>query len=235
MTPRLRLWVIHGLVCLLTAAAAWALGVGTIVIHNNTDATLTIWAVNQDPSENTREVTVGPNQKRTLEWFLPMGRNEVCARPKLTQLGAICKGYWVSGQASKVQEWEIFPGDWGKSVILDGPTRSTRTAKRDFDPGRKWTVSELAEEHSATAVWTRRGKTNDFDGEWTVTTTRVKRHSQVTFQGIETHADGSRWAKFHRAGHGWYVGRLTPDLAGVVEGRAAHFKQGWSWSATIED
>jgi len=128
VTPRLRLWVIHGLVCLLTAAAAWALGVGTIVIHNNTDATLTIWAVNQDPSENTREVTVGPNQKRTLEWFLPMGRNEVCARPKLTQLGAICKGYWVSGQASKVQEWEIFPGDWGKSVILDGPTRSTRTS-----------------------------------------------------------------------------------------------------------
>jgi hypothetical protein len=166
---------------------------------------------------------------------LGAGGGQQCARPKLTQLGAICKVYWVSGQASSVPEWELFPEDWGKSVILDGPTRSTRTAKRDFDPGRKWTVSEQAEEHSATAEWTRRGETNDFDGEWTVTTTGEKRCPQVTFQGVETRANGSRWVKFHRAGHGWYVGRLTPDHAGVVEGRAAHFKQGWSWSATIED
>jgi hypothetical protein len=141
----------------------------------------------------------------------------------------------VSGQASRVQEWEIFPRLWGKSVILDGPTRGTPTDKSDFELGGEWIVSEHAGEHSANGIWTRRGRTDDFDGEWTVTTTREKRRSQVTFQGLEKRADGSQWVRFHRAGHGWYVGRLTDDLAGVVDGRAAHLQRGWSWSAMIEE
>jgi len=102
---------------------------GTLVIHNNTNATLTISANNikrdllglYDPPG--KEVEVPPGKRMVLSNFLPRGNVEVTAearksRPKVLP---ISECYWVSGAAKIVREWEIFPEYFGKSLNSDSP------------------------------------------------------------------------------------------------------------------
>lgn len=100
---------------------------GTLVIHNNTNATLTISAsrILEDPSglrdHPVEEVEVPPGKRMILSHFLPRGNVEVTAEARKTRpkVRSISERYWVSGAAKKVREWEIFPEYFGKSFISD--------------------------------------------------------------------------------------------------------------------
>jgi len=102
---------------------------GTLVIHNNTNATLTISATRilEDPtglfSRPKEEVEVPPGERWVLSNFLPRGNVEVTAEARKTRpkVLPISEQYWISGAAKKVREWEIFPEYFGKSFISDSP------------------------------------------------------------------------------------------------------------------
>ncbi len=94
---------------------------GTLIIHNNTDATLTIEATSGSSMKIENEATVLPNQKLELRRWLPQGKNRVSARASKVRprVGAISEIFWVSGPARKVHEWYIYPKNFGKSFLAD--------------------------------------------------------------------------------------------------------------------
>lgn len=96
----------------------------TLVVNNNTGATITVITQRgttiRDGS-HYREVDVPPNTRRSLFNFLSYGENEVVfdarrVRPATRKL--VTKLIAHKG-GTKVREVELFPRDFGKSVMFD--------------------------------------------------------------------------------------------------------------------
>jgi hypothetical protein len=89
----------------------------TVVIHNNTRATLTLSLLH-----NPAEFKIPPESKKSFFNILRRGRNTL-------EFTAQCvKGYpsrqlvvWVSGEATKVREYVFFAKHFGKSAMFDRP------------------------------------------------------------------------------------------------------------------
>jgi PAN domain len=94
---------------------------GTLVIHNNTDATLTILVTKRGRTNIINEVDVPPASRLELRRGLGRGENQVTAMATRVRpaVGNISRNFWVSDSARKVHEWSIFPKDFGKSFLAD--------------------------------------------------------------------------------------------------------------------
>jgi hypothetical protein len=103
---------------ILRAGPALAQAGRTIVIHNNTNATLFVkrWA-------DSTPISIPPLSKRSLFNYLHRGENGLtflmlCAGKDMSGLE---RSVWVSGQETHRHEIEIFPRDFGKTAIFDKP------------------------------------------------------------------------------------------------------------------
>jgi hypothetical protein len=96
-----------------------------LVVHNNTDATITVISTDRiSGAERVEEVP--PNTKKSLYNFLFYGRNEVyfdasrvSPRPQ-----PIVRIFVAEHSGVKPKHIELFPRDFGKSVMFDSGERS---------------------------------------------------------------------------------------------------------------
>ena len=103
----------------------------TLIIHNNTDATLTIYAQQIYGSEVTGNIQIPPVTKRILNDFLPRGTVRVHAYPTYnpSRVPAIWEQYIVSGDQPRNREWEIFPQSFDVTFLADPPGQDQQEGK----------------------------------------------------------------------------------------------------------
>ena len=94
----------------------------TFTVHNNTDATIQVQAFQLRGNGRTKSIQIRPGTYYTFRNAIPRGnvRIEVAA-PYVRGVVPITQDLWVSGQATRVLEWEIFPDLFGKSFMADAP------------------------------------------------------------------------------------------------------------------
>ncbi len=98
----------------------------TLVVHNNTGATITVIAKSPYTGSTSdrgyyRKEKIPPNTRRSLFHILDFGRNVVIfdaqmVRPPTRQLE---KTFIAERGGKKIKEVEIFPKDFGRSVMFD--------------------------------------------------------------------------------------------------------------------
>lgn len=96
-----------------------------LVVHNNTDATITVISTDR-PSGAERVEEVPPNMKKSLYNFLFYGRNEVYfeARRTSPRPQPIVRIFVAQHSGVKPKHIELFPRDFGRSVMFDSGERS---------------------------------------------------------------------------------------------------------------
>ncbi len=118
--------LVAGIVMLAVSALAHSADAAsrTLVVNNNTGATITVitqrGATIQGGS-HYREVEVPPNTRKSLYHFLSFGENEVVfdARRVRPVTRKLVKKFIAQKGGTKVREVELFPGDFGKTVMFD--------------------------------------------------------------------------------------------------------------------
>lgn len=109
----------------------------TIVIHNNTGATLYVfnwsrWFLSDQPegwvseggaTMNAANISIAPNSKKSLFNFLDVGKNILVFDPKRVSPKIKRRFYFVnvSGRERNSKELYIFPRDFGKTAMFDEP------------------------------------------------------------------------------------------------------------------
>lgn len=96
-----------------------------LVVHNNTNATITV--ISTDRHSNVERVEeVPPNTKKSLYNFLFYGRNEVFfdARRTSPRPQPIVRIFIAEHSGVKPKHIELFPRDFGKSEMFDSGERS---------------------------------------------------------------------------------------------------------------
>lgn len=100
-----------------------------LVVHNNTDATITVISTDRHSiAERVEEVP--PNTKKSLYNFLFYGRNEVLfeARRVRPRPQTIARIFIAERSGVNPKHIELFPRDFGKSVMFDSSERSASQA-----------------------------------------------------------------------------------------------------------
>lgn len=123
----------------------------------------------------------------------------------------------VDGRA----DWYKSGGSWSAVIEDDQPP-----PRPDFDLGRVWRVTEGAFE----GVWTRRGRSKNFDAVWYDRKSRKQVRDVVRLESLE----GRDVVLYREGTRGRYYGRLSRDRQRVENGRADWYGPGGSWSAVIE-
>lgn len=98
----------------------------TLVIHNNTDATLFVTV-----NDVRTETAIPANQKRSLVNLLCWGHNIVVINAKCVAPlpNPLQKTIWVSAEGRRTREIYVFSRDFGKTVMFDAP-RCEATTQR---------------------------------------------------------------------------------------------------------
>jgi len=137
----------------------------TLVIYNNTNATLDVYADQVYGSTTTSTVRVPPTTRMTFTDFLPRGNVRVVAeapfvRPRVNSLNV---SYVVSGATPRTREWEIFASSFGMSAMYDRPSLDVPTP----DPPSDRVCRNLRAGDKYFDGWTRCCDTVPGRSDWT--------------------------------------------------------------------
>jgi hypothetical protein len=101
---------------LLVSAAAMASTVGrTVLVRNNTNATIFV-------SFGAGDEIIPPLTEKSFFNRLRRGRNQLGFYAKcVNREPRVYKSVWVSGQETRAKVVELFPRDFGKTTMFDGP------------------------------------------------------------------------------------------------------------------
>ena len=130
---------VKGLMVAVLALAACALAHSahaasrTLVVNNNTGATITVITQRGGTIQGGsyyREVEIPPNTRKSLYHFLSFGENEVVFDARLVRpvTRKLVKKFIAHKGGTKVREVEVFPSDFGKSVMFDASSRAVPPA-----------------------------------------------------------------------------------------------------------
>jgi len=110
----------------------------TLVIHNRTDATLTVYAETlSGPYEKTAEIRVAPGETLRLPSFLPQGDVDVFTEARLVRpaVERLVEGLIISGASPSTRTLVFFPNTFGRSVLTDTATEEITRAPPDAGNG----------------------------------------------------------------------------------------------------
>lgn len=106
----------------------------TLVIHNRTDATLTVYAERvSGPYETTAEIRVAPRETLRLPSFLPQGTWDVLIDARLVRpaVDILAERFSISAASPSTRTLEFFPSSFGQSVLTDTATEEITRALPD--------------------------------------------------------------------------------------------------------
>ena len=114
----------------------------TLVVHNNTNATITVIThrgFTPEGGMHYREEEVPPNTRKSLFHFLDFGVNEVVfdARRVRPITRKLVKKFVAQRDGKKVQGVELFPSDFSRSVMFDASSGSVPPVPQPVPPSNK--------------------------------------------------------------------------------------------------
>jgi hypothetical protein len=115
--------LITALVCLLISVDVKASPSQTLVVENNTNATITVSATVSSPGGHAEIAQIPPQSEVTLNDFLPVGSAYVAFDPECVEpvVDAVQNTYVVNQGGTKIKRKYLYPSHFGKRNIFDRP------------------------------------------------------------------------------------------------------------------
>lgn len=194
----------------------------TVLIHNNTNATIVVYRSTGYATQHVSRQVIPPLTAKSLFNYLGRGKNTLRFVPEcasvagVEEISSIAKDVWVSGEETRRHEISIYPQEFGKHAMFDKPGSRCVAGKQKSgcgDLSGSWTQTI---DNGDTSTWVLSRKAGGY---------RAEESGLGSAEGTATYRGGYLRIDWHTGDWaGYYQWAVGPDCRGG--NGSLHFNRG---------